>query len=398
MNPPYSPVYIRAEKANVLASRHPWVWDRSIIEPAIHPEPGSIVDLMLIDGTWIGRGIYNPASHIRVRVYQWSSDAPLDEHWVQQQLALACGLRDLWQRKHGELDAVRLVNSEGDGLSGLVIERFGKFAVIQVTAAGVHRWLPAIARWLTQRYALEGVLLRIDDKIAEAEGMTSQRSLITGHAPEGPLVIQEYGVQLQLDLEAGQKTGYYLDQRTNRYLAGQYLGGRMLDVCTYLGGFALAACKHGDVEEVLAIDASTRALAQAAENAKLNNFEQIKFLQGDCFEELDRLRKENQTFDSIVLDPPRLAGSREHKSAALRAYHRLNLLAMQLLVPGGILVTCSCSGRVTREEFLGTLGACARRCGRAFQVIEQRGADFDHPFEVACQDSEYLKCIIGRLV
>ncbi len=174
--------------------------------------------------------------------------------------------------------------------------------------------------------------------------------------------------------------------------------GRMLDVCTYLGGFALAACRHGAVDSVTAIDMSALALSHAASNAALNNFaDRIEFVQADCFDELQRLRQAGMSFDSIVLDPPRLAGSREHKPAALRAYHRLNQLSLQMLNPGGILVTCSCSGRVSREEFIGTVASAARRAGKRLQIIEQRGADFDHPWDVACPESEYLKCVLARV-
>lgn len=395
----YPQIFVRAEKAGVLENRHPWIWDRSIIEPTIALPAGSIVDLIRPDGVWVGRGIYNPESHIRVRIYQWQNVARLDEQWLCNRLAVACDLRDAWQQRHDHamLDAVRLVNSEGDGLSGLVIERFGNYAVVQVTAAGVQAWLPAIAQWLTSRYQLEGVLLRVDEKMAAAEGMQHGREVLAGHPPQQPIVIQEYDVQLKLDLVAGQKTGYYLDQRANRREAASLMRGQMLDVCTYLGGFALAACKHGAVDKVTAIDMSATALGLAAGNAALNGMtDRIEFVQADCFEELDRLRQSGQRFDSIVLDPPRLAGSREHKPAALRAYHRLNQLALQLLQPGGFLVTCSCSGRVTREEFMGVLAAAARRAGKRLQIIAQRGADFDHPWDVACPESEYLKCVIAR--
>ena len=390
-------LFVRSEKAKVLSARHPWIWDQTIVEPALPLEPGSVVDLLLADGRWVGRGIYNPASRIRVRLYQWTDSQPLDDAWFAGRLSTACRLRDDWQSVNGALDAVRLVNSEGDGLSGLVIERFGKFAVVQVTAAGMQNWLPAIAGWLVDHYSLEGVWLRIDEKMAKAEGMQAEERVLLGSAPTEPITIEEYGVKLTLDLTAGQKTGYYLDQRANRLQAARWMRGRMLDVCTYAGGFALAACRHGRTQEVVAIDASARALGEAAENARLNGIDSISFVQADCFEELDRLVSIGERFDSIVLDPPRLAGSREHKAAALRAYHRLNLMAIRLLNPEGILVTCSCSGRISREEFMETLTACARRAGRGLQILEQRGADFDHPWEVACPESEYLKCIIARV-
>ncbi len=319
---PYPQVFVRAEKAKVFEHRHPWVWDKTVIEPTLPLPVGSIVDLMRPDGSWLARGLYNPQSHIRVRVYQWQNTEDLNQQWLFRRLSLACDLRDSWQKQHGALDAVRLVNSEGDGLSGLVIERFKSYAVVQVTAAGVQVWLDDIAGWLTERYQLDGVWLRIDEKMAEAEGMEHTRQLLLGEAPASPLVITEHGTQIQIDLVSGQKTGYYLDQRANRRVAASWMRGQMLDVCTYLGGFALAALQQGTVEHVTAIDMSAVALEHAARNASLNGqTERIQFVQADCFDELDRLRQSGQKFDSIVLDPPRLAGSREHKPAALRAYH-----------------------------------------------------------------------------
>ena len=394
---PYPQIFVRSEKSNVLTGRHPWIWDSTIVEPAMPLPAGTIVDLMMPDGRWMARGVYNPASRIRVRVYQWSAARRLDEAWLCDQLRTACELRDQWCEVHGPLDAVRLVNSEGDGLSGLVVERFGNFAVVQVTAAAMLQWLPSIGSWLADRYHLTGVWLRIDEKMAQAEGMQADQRVLVGEAPSSAVLIEEHGIKLSIDLTAGQKTGYYLDQRRNRFEAARWMRGRMLDVCTYVGGFALAACRHGRTTEVIAIDSSARALAEARANAALNGFEGIGFVQADCFDELERLKSQGERFDSIVLDPPRLAGNREHKAAALRAYHRLNLSAIQLLNPGGILVSCSCSGRVTREEFIDTLLACARRSGRGLQILEQRGADFDHPWEAGCPEGEYLKCVLCRV-
>jgi len=362
----------------------------------VPPPPGSIVELVAPDGRWLARGVYNPHSRIRVRVYQWVDSGPMDDGWLVKRLDAAAGLREQWISVHGPLDAVRLVNSEGDGLSGLVIERFGDYAVVQVTALAVRNWLPAIVQWLRERYRLSGVWLRIDEKLAQSEGMEPAERLLDGSVPPPVLSLQENGVRLELELTAGQKTGYYLDQRANRVQAARWVRGRMLDVCTYAGGFALAACRHGQPDSVLAIDSSARALGEAARNAALNGFDSIKFMQADCFEQLQSLVESQERFDSIVLDPPRLAGSREHKASALRAYHRLNLLAFRLLNEGGILITCSCSGRISRTEFMDTLSASARRAGRAVQILEQRGADFDHPWEVACPESEYLKCVICR--
>lgn len=382
----------------MLATRHPWILDRTIVEPSIPPSPGRVVDLVSQDGKWLARGKYNPSSKIRVRVYQWLDDTALDEAWFSSQLDQAFCLRKQWMRSAGQVEAYRLVNSEGDGLSGLVVDCYGPYVVVQLNALAMQDWIPALLSWIETELRPQGVLLRVDTKLASTEGIHETDRLLAGQSPDGPIVIQEHGVAVSLDLMSAQKTGYYLDQRANRLHAARWARGRMLDVCTYLGGFALAASKLGNVESVLALDSSARALAEAEGNARLNGIRNIEFSQADCFEGLDKLSSEQQIFDTIVLDPPKLAGSRQQQPAALRAYHRLNSQAMKLLRSGGILITCSCSGRVSREDFTQMLAPAARRAGRAIQIVEQRGADIDHPWSIHCPETEYLKCFICRVV
>ncbi len=393
----YPQIFLRPSKFGALERGHPWVLDKSIIEPTVPVPPGSIVDLTLPDGRFVARGVYNPASRIRIRVYHRNQAKPLDELWLEERLRTALDLRRRGTDALGDLNAERLVNSEGDGLSGLIIDRFGQHIVVQLTAAAMLLWLPKISAWLAEQFQSSSILLRIDEQIASLEGMAAEERTLFGDLPATPVTIVEHGVQIQFDLSTAQKTGYYLDQRDNRLSAAKWIRGRMLDVCCYLGGFSLAAAKWGAPTEILGIDGSRRALEQAERNAKLNSVQQIKFLEADCFEYLDRLCKTNERFQAIVLDPPKLAGSHKQKDAALRAYHKLNSQAMQLLEPNGILVSCSCSGRVTREEFAHMLSIAAQRSSRQVQVIEQRGAAPDHPVSLACPESEYLKCFICRV-
>jgi 23S rRNA (cytosine1962-C5)-methyltransferase len=389
-------VFVRPEKAGVITSRHPWVLEKSIIAPTIEPAAGTVVDLVLPDGRWLARGKYNPGSRIRVRLYQWTQSANLDESWLRSRLEHAWQLRKTWMEQAGEVHALRLLNSEGDGLSGLVIDRFGDYIVVQVNAAAVLDWVPVVTDWLQATFQPLGILQRIDSKLASIEAMEARDAVLAGNPPAAPLVLSEQGVKIQVDLMAGQKTGYYLDQRSNRRRAAEWARGRMLDVCTYLGGFALAAARQGRIKSALALDSSARALAEARRNAELNGIDNIEFREADAFEALDALVVAGESFDTIVLDPPRMAGSREQQPAALRAYHRLNSQAIKLLSSGGVLVTCSCSGRVSREEFAAMLAPAARRAGRSLQILEQWGADVDHPWDAACPETEYLKCFICR--
>lgn len=392
----YPQLFLNTTKTGSFQGQHPWVLERSVIEPTAPLEPGCIVDLVHPKGHLIGRGVYNPQSRIRVRLYQWSPTVDLDHTWLFQQLEYAVAMREAWMRSHQPLDAVRLVNSEGDGLSGLVVDKFGPYVVIQCSSLLMHQWSDAIAHWFQTRYSPAAIALRNDAKTTASEGL-SERDDWLGKAPTEPIELSDNGVRIRLGLAHGQKTGYYLDQRANRLLAARWVqAGPMLDVCTYLGGFSLAACRWGQPTSVLAIDSSQRALDQASANAALNGFKQIAFEQADCFDRLHALVQAGEHFQTIMLDPPRMASNRGNVAAALRAYHRLNSLAFQLLSPGGILVTCSCSGRVGRADFLGVVAAAAAQQKRSVQILANLGADFDHPVAANCPETEYLKCLICR--
>lgn len=392
-------LFLNTTKAKHFDGRHPWVLNRSVVDPTAPLEPGAVVELLQPNGSWIGRGIYNPHSRIRIRLYQWEREQTLDAAWIREQLDWAVQLREKWMQANQALEAVRLVNSEGDGLSGLVVDRFGSYLIVQVTSLAVQRWLPEITDWLTQRFSPDGIQVQIDSQVAKLEGIDGLDAWIHGNAPQGSIHLQEHGVKLQVDLSAGQKTGYFLDQRANRLEAAKWIhSGSMLDVCCYQGGFSLAACQVGSPDDVLAIDSSETALQFARANAKANGFSQIEFQRADCFDFLEERVKENRKFQTVVLDPPRMASNREQVSSALRAYHRLNLAAVRLLETGGLLVTCSCSGRVSRSEFWGVLSSAAKRNRRRIQVLVSRGADFDHPIDVNCPESDYLKCFICRVL
>ncbi|MCA9125452.1 MAG: class I SAM-dependent rRNA methyltransferase [Planctomycetales bacterium] len=390
---------LNTRKARSFSGHHPWVVSHSIIEPTIPLAPGQAVELVTPNGHWIGRGFYNPASAIRVRLYQWSENQSLNVDWCLQQLERAVALRRMWADIDCPLTAVRLINSEGDGLSGLIVDRFGDYIVIQVTALAIVPWLDAICDWLSKELRSKAIFVRTDARIARNEGMPDRDELVSGSAPDGPIELIENDVRLMIDLNQGQKTGYYLDQRANRLRAAKWIGpGRMLDVCCYLGGFSLAACRWGQPSQVTAVDSSQAALQQAAVNSGLNGIERIEFIQADCFDFLEQQSREvSEKFQTVVLDPPRLAGNRNQVPAALRAYHRLNLSAVKCLRPGGVLVTCSCSGRISRADFTGMLASVAKRSRRTIQILWTAGADFDHPVDASCPETEYLKCYFCRV-
>lgn len=390
-------LFLDAKGKRRFVGSHPWVSDRSIVTPVGQPVPGQIVELVTAGGGWIGRGVYNPNSRIRVRLYQWQRDATLDEQWLESQLEKAVQLRKLWMSRNGKLDAVRWVNSEGDGVSGLVVDQFGDYLMVHLHAMAMSQWEKCLVQWLGAQLSPKAICVRVDGATAKAEGIEPRQDWVFGNPPESPIEIQESGIRLQLDLAKGQKTGYYLDQRSNRIRAAGWMSdGPLLDVCCYLGGFSLAAHRIAGTRSITAVDSSLSVLEQAEANARLNAAD-IDFVQADSFDFLKSLEASTQRFSTVVLDPPKMASNRGQVSAALRAYYRLNLSAVNLLERGGILVTCSCSGRVARTDFVGILGSVAHRTKRSIQIIESLGADFDHPVQAQCPEGEYLKCLICRV-
>jgi 23S rRNA (cytosine1962-C5)-methyltransferase len=391
-------IFLNKKNAKSFSGFHPWVLDRSVIEPTSQPAAGQMVDLVSANGSWIGRGFYNPNSRIRVRLYQWRKESKLDELWLFSQLENALTMRERWMSRRGRLDCVRWVNSEGDGLSGLIIDQFGDYLVVQVNALAMLAWEQPLIDWLKTRLHPRGIFLRVDQTTASAEGIEQRDQLVFGTAPQQPIEVTEGPVRLLVDLVQSQKTGYYLDQRSNRQRAAQWMGnGPMLDICCYLGGFSLTAQAIAQPSSITAVDTSHKILEQADRNAKLN-LATIEFVQADCFDYLNALNESNKQFETIVLDPPKMASNRSQIQSALRAYHRLNLTAVNLIEPGGILVTCSCSGRISRTDFIGMLAAVAHRSRRSIQVLETLGADFDHPVHVHCPETEYLKCFVCRVI
>ena len=343
-------------------------------------------------------GVYNGQSRIRVRLYTWDFAEPLDDAFWRRRLEAAIDFR----RQLGYDDpqgAARLVFSEGDRLSGLVVDRYADYLAIQVTALAMAVRLPQIVPMLVELVHPKGIMIRTERGVSRAEGLELRDGPYWGKTPEGPLVIADHGLQYEVDLAEGQKTGFYLDQRENRVAAARYFRGRrVLDMFCYSGGFAMTASAIGGAAEVLAIDTSQRAVALAEANAKRNSITNIRFQCGDGFQTMKSLIEAGQRFGGVVLDPPKFAQSRGALAEALRAYHWLNRLAVELLEPGGFLATCSCSGHVTREDFLHMLVGVGQQTGRQIQVLEQRGASPDHPVSTTCLETEYLKCFVCRVV
>ncbi|EMI28486.1 class I SAM-dependent rRNA methyltransferase [Rhodopirellula europaea] len=372
------------------------------------PVCGDIIDLLDYDGNWIARGLINPASRLRIRLYAFSSEEQIDDAMWAERIEQAVARRRLTGSPNPQ-GGERLIFSESDRMSGLIVDRYADCLSVQITGGALIPRTEMLIREVTAAAArhqtpCQRVLVRMDDATVKHEGVSEEtlaelQSLTTLDSEADSTVwYQHNGLEMAIDLQDGQKTGGYLDQQLNHAAAASYMADRrVLDICTYTGGFALAAARAG-AKEVVAVDSSERALDIAKRNAERNQLTNVRFDQGDCFDDLKERRERGEQFDAIILDPPRFAGSRNQTNAALRAYTRLNASAVDLLPPGGILVTCSCSGRVSRADFLNMLVDVGRKRGRDLIVLESRGPSPDHVFAVSCPESDYLKCIVVQVI
>lgn len=390
-------VVLKPRKAQPFFGRHPWVFEGAIQYIDGQYADGDVVNLLTDKGTFIARGIINTRSKLHVRLYTWDESEQLDADFWRNRLQRAIQLRDDLQLRKPD-GAMRLVFSESDGLSGLIADQYGEHLVVQLNALAMAvRW-PLLQRLFIDLVGPQSIIVRSDKSVSKEEGLDPHPAEVWGQVPQEPVCVNEHGVRFRVDLQGGQKTGLYLDQADNHRVAATYLGQRrVLDLFCYTGGFSLSASILGGAREVLGIDGSDRAIGMARANAELNGISNVRFEAGDGFQSLDRLRSQGEKFGAVILDPPKFARRRRQVDEALRAYHRINRLAIDLLEPGGILVTCSCSGGVTREDFLLMLSGAAQKSGRDVQVLEQRGAPTDHPVNVSCLETEYLKCFICRV-
>jgi len=390
-------IVIRPDRVRPFVERHPWVRATAIEVVEGSPADGSVVDVVSRNGKFIARGIFNGQSQIRVRLYTWE-DEPLDETFWRRRIEAAIALREHLGliTPHG---ATRLVFSESDGLSGLIIDKYQNYLVIQVNSLGFQQRLETIVRILQDRLKPRGIVARSDPEIRSQERISEEGPVTWGETPPGPILVQEHGLDIGIDLLAGQKTGFYLDQRDNRLTAAQLVKDkRVLDMFCYTGGFSLVASRCGHAKEVWAFDSSEKAIVLARANAEQNGIRNVQFQAGDAFQTLKSLQENGDRFDVVIVDPPKFASGKSKLPEALRAYHYLNRLAVNVLNPGGYLVTCSCSGYVTREDFFNVLFGVSQQVKRDIQILEQRGAALDHPVLVTCRETQYLKCFICRVL
>lgn len=381
-----------------LKAGGPWVYDNEIASILGSFENGDMVIVHDFDGYPLGRGFINTNSKIRIRMMTRKSEQEIDEEFLRKRV------RDAWEYRKKTVDtsSCRVIFGEADFLPGLVVDKFSDVLVVQSLALGIDRLKETIIRLLLETLAKDGINIRgvyerSDAKVRLQEGMEREKGFLS--APfDTKVEIIENGVHYMVDVEDGQKTGFFLDQKYNR-LAIQKLckGAKVLDCFTHTGSFALNAGIAG-AESVLGVDASQLAVDQATENAKLNGLENtVRFQCCDVFSLLPELEEKGEKFDVIILDPPAFTKSRSSVKNATKGYREINLRAMKLLKDGGFLATCSCSHFMTYELFTQTIGQAAKNVHKRLRQVEYRTQSPDHPILWAADESYYLKFYIFQV-
>ncbi len=365
------------------ASGHPWIYRSDVVKrPDVHA--GAVL-VENAAGAPLGWALWSPRSEISLRLLDRSPNAQIDARWWRARLEGAIARRGALE---DVASAFRLVHGEADGCPSLVCDRYDRWLVVQLLSAGIERFRREIVESLLALVQPEGILARNDVPVRAKEGLARETVLLAGDVPREIEVI-EYGLRYLAAPWDGQKTGAFLDQRENRALAGAIARGRALDCFSYHGSFALHLARQA--ASVTALDASAPALARARENAARNAIRNIEFIEADAFEWLRAAERRRERFDTIVLDPPAFAKTRDALSSALRGYKEINLRAMRLLAPGGMLFTASCSYHLTKALFLEVLEAAAADSGRRIALREMRGQPLDHPEVLTIPETGYIK-------
>jgi 23S rRNA (cytosine1962-C5)-methyltransferase len=390
-----SVLVLKKGREKSLRRRHPWLFSGAVEKVSGKPGTGDTVELKDASGKALGRASYSPKSQIRARVWTFDPDEEVDAAFFRRRLERALALREaLPARRH--TNALRLVHGESDGLPGLIVDRYADVLVAQFLAAGVERWRDPILDALSELTAAEAIFERSDAEVRKLEALPARVGFARGNRNASRCPIVEYGLNFRVDVEQGQKTGFFLDQRENRQRVRELAAGRgVLDGFSYTGGFSIAALAGG-ASRVTAIESSAPALEVARENLAANPFDasRVQFVQGDVFAQLRTLRDRAAQFQMVILDPPKFAPSAAQVKNAARAYKDINLLALKLLAPGGLLATFSCSGGVSAELFQSIVAGAALDAGADAKIVERFGAAADHPVALEFPEGEYLKGLL----
>ena len=391
-------IILHAGREKSLLRHHPWIFSGAVGRVDGNPEAGESVDVFSAKGEFLAKAAYSPHSNIRARTWTWLDEA-VDADFLKTKLDAALQKRANLPLPSRERGGVRVVHAESDGLPGLIVDLYGDdLLVMQILTAGAEYWRETLADLLVELTGVNNIYERSDVDVRSLEGLQPRTGVLRGTPPE-TVILEEYGIKFKVDILNGHKTGFYLDQRENRHLVGQFAKDRnVLNCFCYTGGFSIHAAAGG-AKSVLSIDASGDALKLGAENALLNDqpAEVHEWLEADVFKQLRTFRDSRKTFDLIILDPPKFAPTKAQVEKAARGYKDINLLAFKLLRPGGILVTFSCSGGLDMSLFQKIVADAALDAGVDAQIVQKLGQGADHPIALNFPEGEYLKGLVCQI-
>jgi 23S rRNA (cytosine1962-C5)-methyltransferase len=391
-------VTLKKGREKSVKNYHPWLFSGAIAKVDGKPEPGELIQVCDGKGLPSAIGYYNHHSQIRVRILDWDAQAVIDKSWWRRLINEALNRRENLAG-NDSANAYRLIYSESDGLPGLSVDRYDNYLVIQITTAGIERVKADVIEALVDLLHPDGIYERSEAEVRRLEGLPESSGIVYGKLPPTPITIKENGHLFDVDITAGQKTGFYLDQRENRAkIATSAKGLDVLDCFSHTGAFSVYTLAAG-AKSVTLVDSSTDCLELAKRNLALNKLDisKAEYVAGDAFEVLRRFREEGRRFDMVILDPPKFAKSKSHLQKALAGYKDINMLALELLKPGGILATFSCSGLVDYETLKTVLFWAAVDTGKRVQIIEDLYQASCHPRLVTFPEGTYLKGMLCRV-
>lgn len=394
----YPTASLKPHREESLQGGHLWIFSGALQQPPRWIEPGGVVDVKSSTGQFVARGYYNPQTDIAIRILTRNVEQTIDENFLRQRIRNALELRKVFDPD--KTNAYRLINSEGDGLPGLIVDRYAEILVVQIHTVGMERLRAQLIDALLDETNTRGILLRNDIQSRRREGLELEEpQVVTGAVPL-QVTVRENDVLFFVDPWQGQKTGFFLDQRDKREAVRKYTQAkRVLNCFSYSGGFSVYSALTSEKTRVTSIDISASAIEGARQNFLLNGIDpdQHQFIVMDVFDYLGQAQGTGEQFDVVVLDPPAFAKTQSARAQALKAYRRLNTLGMQVLRPGGILLTCSCSGIIGMDDLLGALSQSAQRMQRTVQLLETYTHSVDHPINLAMPETAYLKAVFCRV-
>ena len=388
-------VTLKKSADSFIKRKHPWIFSGAIEKAEGNSSNGQTVQIFTSNKTPIGFGSFSPSSQIRVRVWSFNPDEKIDSDFFRKKILAALELRKQIIDT-SQTNMYRIVNAESDGLPGLIVDRYSDYLVCQFLSAGTEFNKEIIVEILDEVFSPVGIFERSDVEVRTKEGLQPAKGLLKGTVPDDLIVVKENGFKFLVDIKLGHKTGFYLDQRDNRALVSKFSKGKSILNCfSYTGGFSVYALASA-AEKIIQIESSSSAIELSAKNFEINNLDSslVENINGDVFEILRKFRDKRKTFDLIILDPPKFTESVSQIQKASRGYKDINLLALKLLNPGGILFTFSCSGHISSELFQKIVAGAALDSGREVKIIKRLTQSSDHSVSLNFPEGLYLKGLV----